>query len=169
VGAAVAKATDSATVNVLPLAISLRKTVGKFGGTPACPAAGVVKVKPGETVEYCYTVTNTGAYSLAVHSLVDDKQGDLLDDVAFVLAPGASATNLDLGKVVTATLQVTTTNVATWTAGVAAVGELEAAQLTVSAVSAVGAATVNVPPVPTALDPTDQPGRRKVFLPAIPD
>ena len=163
-------ATAAATVNVLPLAIELTKTVGVFGQGPACASQGTITVDHGTTVAYCYTVTNTGAYTLSVHSLVDDKLGEILNNRAATLAPGASLSTIDLGVVVTTTLDLTTTNVATWTATLALPVSAAATHVQGVSVTAMSAAKVNVKPeAPTALDPTDQPfpPGHDIFLPVI--
>jgi hypothetical protein len=112
----------------------------------------------GDTVYYCYRVTNTGNVPIDLHDLDDDKLGDLLEpDLTLALAPGASVDTVAAGLAITASLDITTTNVATWT------GRTGSAVATASAT-----ATVNVPPPPTDLDETDQPGRPgRIFLPAV--
>jgi hypothetical protein len=88
-----------------------------------------------------------------VHDLVDSELGVILASEVFTLNPGESLTNLDLGVPVSATLAVTTTNVATWTARF---GELVQ--------SDTDSAVVNVPPEPTALDEDEQPDAPDDFL-----
>ena len=106
----VATATATATVTLLPQpAITLTKTVGV---DPAdCAASSAISVNRGAAVVYCYTVTNTGDVSLALHDLTDSALGDLLDGHGFDLAPGATTSITR-----TATLTATTVNTATWTA-----------------------------------------------------
>lgn len=98
----------------IPEAISLVKTVGTTAGE--CATTTSISVATGTTVYYCYTVTNDTQSTLATHSLSDDQLGDLLTDAAQDLAPGASASSVDLGVEASATLTATTTNTATWTA-----------------------------------------------------
>jgi hypothetical protein len=94
--------------------ISLVKTVGTTPGV--CATTSNISVSAGATVYYCYTVTNNTLSTLATHSLSDDKLGALMANVAQSLAPGASTNTVALGKTVTATINDTTTNNATWTA-----------------------------------------------------
>ena len=89
--------------------LSLTKTVGTLPNT--CALTNEITVTAGTPVYYCYTLTNTGKISLVTHTLVDDKLGVLLNDVVINLAPGASTF-----VTAPATIQITTTNVATWTA-----------------------------------------------------
>jgi len=104
----VAKA--EAQVKLVDVELVLTKTVGIEGITPACAITDTLHVPVGTTVRYCYTVENRGSSPLISHTLADDHLGKLLDNDSFVLAPGTTyATSL------TATLSVSTTNVATWT------------------------------------------------------
>ncbi|MEZ4732273.1 MAG: M4 family metallopeptidase [Caldilineaceae bacterium] len=99
-----------ARVKLIDVDLILTKTVGIVGITPACAITETLQVPVGTTVHYCYTVENRGAIPLASHTLMDDHLGKLSDNLSFTLAPGATyATSL------TATLNVSTTNVATWT------------------------------------------------------
>jgi hypothetical protein len=100
----------------IPQSISLVKTVGTVAD--ACATTTSISVEKGTTVYYCYTVTNNTEITLSTHSLSDDKLGDLLTDVAYDLAPGASANTVALGKTISATPTASTTNVGTWTAEV---------------------------------------------------
>jgi subtilisin-like proprotein convertase family protein len=122
------------TVEAEP-AIELVKTVGT---DPAiCAMTDVITVTEGSDVYYCYTVTNTGNITLPLHDLVDDQLGMLLDDFPFDLAPGASVSTVDAGAVISATLNDTTMNTATWTA----FGDSLSAEASASA-------TVNVNAIP---------------------
>lgn len=113
-------------------AISLTKTVGT---DPAvCATTDEITVVAGSTVYYCYEVENTGNVTLNLHDLEDSELGTILDGFSYALTPGASAF-----LTVTATINVTTTNTATWTAYNA--GPSDEATATDSA-------TVNVTPVP---------------------
>ncbi len=106
---AVATATDSATVNILPAEISLAKTVGL--DPSVCADTNELVVAPGTAVVYCYTVTNTGETTLSLHDLDDTELGNILDGFVFDLLPGASAFVTQ-----TAVITQTTVNTATWTA-----------------------------------------------------
>ncbi len=97
------------TVTNLAPAITLSKTVGT--DPSACASTDVITVAEGSAVNYCYTVQNTGGVSLTIHSLLDDQLDTLLDEAEVTLPVGAS---FSYSK--TATVPVTTTNVATWTA-----------------------------------------------------
>lgn len=65
----------------------------------------------GDEVTYCYTVANTGTFTLTNHDLVDSEWGSLLNNFPYTLAPGASF-HITLTTFVTET----TINNATWTA-----------------------------------------------------
>jgi|GEM_PF-1344800 len=91
-------------------AISLTKTVGTTPGV--CAAGDNITVTAGTEVYYCYQVENTGDVAFNFHDLVDDQLGTLLNDFAYVLAPGAFSPQV----IVPATPMATVTNVATWTA-----------------------------------------------------
>ncbi|MCE7980608.1 MAG: hypothetical protein DYG89_05400 [Caldilinea sp. CFX5] len=113
-----------ATVNLIispttPLvSFALSKTVGIDGIKPLCTAKEEMKVPVGTAVVYCYTIRNTGSTTLTTHSLVDSDLGQLLDNVTYALAPGAA-----YSVTFTKTLTVSITNVATWTATIADVGQ----------------------------------------------
>ena len=111
-----ATATDSATVMVTPInaAITLVKTVGTDAAT--CALTTNIQVNSGDTVYYCYTVTNTGNYTLPLHDLVDDQLGVIFSGLAYDLAPGASVDTVAAGLTISAQIWVDTTNTATWTA-----------------------------------------------------
>lgn len=87
------------------------KTVGIDGITPLCTTTGTIKVPVNTTVVYCYTIRNSGLVTLTTHTLSDDKLGMLLNNVSRTVAPSATFSHN-----VTATLTISTTNVATWTA-----------------------------------------------------
>jgi hypothetical protein len=106
---AIAMASDSATVNILPAAISLTKTVGL--DPSVCAETDEITVAAGTAVTYCYEVTNTGDVALSLHDLEDSELGDLLTAFSFVLEPGAS-----LFITQTAVITQSTVNTATWTA-----------------------------------------------------
>ena len=178
-------ARDGAEVAVRDVGLALRKTVGVAGKPQTSPcaassaASSAVDVQPGTAVAYCYTVENTGAFTLTVHSLVDDQLGDLLREIDYPLAAGARVSTVDLGLTITATLDVTTTNVATWTALVDEPSLMDGAALGQDlSVQAVAEATVFVSAdgeinrLPTALAETGEPrapwvGDRRLYLPLV--
>jgi len=112
-GAALAKSSGIATLvnDDTPLTLVLSKTVGIQNISPVCTNLARIKVPVGTTVVYCFTLRNQSAYTPNRHTLVDDHLGPLLDDLPFELAPNASFT---ISR--TATLSVSVTNIATWTA-----------------------------------------------------
>lgn len=94
--------------------ITMQKTVGTEAGV--CATTDTIEVVNGETVYYCYEVTNTGNVTLSLHDLDDDQLGQLLNDFAFDLAPGATVSTVDAGATFSATITADTTNTAVWTA-----------------------------------------------------
>lgn len=92
-------------------AITMVKTVGTNLDPNDCATTDPISVPAGTTVQYCYTVTNTGTEQLNYHTVVDDQLGVLLQNFPFALTPGASA-------FFTAQTQIdnTVTNSATWDA-----------------------------------------------------
>ena len=99
------------------LSIAVTKTVGTTPGV--CAATSAITVPPGTTVYYCYTVTNTGSVALDLHTLVDDQLGTIFSGLNYALAPGSSVNTVAAGVTVSAVMNATTTNVATWTASIA--------------------------------------------------
>jgi subtilisin-like proprotein convertase family protein len=95
-------------------AISLTKTVGTAPGV--CATTDNISVTVGTTVYYCYEVTNIGSVPLDLHDLVDDQLGTIFGGFAYALAPGSSVNTVDAGLTVSAVINTTTTNSATWTA-----------------------------------------------------
>lgn len=91
----------------------LTKTVGTQPA--ACAATDAISVLAGTEVVYCYEAANTGPLTLALHDLEDSRLGTILAQHAYTLAPGAT-TWVTRASVVTATVPVTITNAATWTA-----------------------------------------------------
>lgn len=90
--------------------ITLSKTVGTTSGV--CATTSKVTVAAGTTVYYCYQVENTGNVTFTYHSLVDSELGTLFSNSPYVLGPGDVAPPY----FASATINITTTNVATWTA-----------------------------------------------------
>jgi subtilisin-like proprotein convertase family protein len=109
-----AAASDTATVNVANLGISLSKTVGTEAGV--CAATDAIEVEAGTQVYYCYTVENTGDEALALHDLVDDELGAIFLGLAYDLLPGESVNTVAAGLEISAIINETVTNTAVWTA-----------------------------------------------------
>ncbi|MBE7528546.1 MAG: hypothetical protein HND44_23745 [Chloroflexi bacterium] len=124
------------TVEAQNPAIAITKTVGTAPGV--CAATDTITVDEGTTVYYCYAVTNTGNVPLGLHDLDDSELGNLFTGLAYNLLPGASVDTVAAGLTISATLNVTTTNTATWTAYNAG---------PINLVTATASATVNVTPV----------------------
>ncbi len=97
-------------------AISLNKTVGTTPGV--CAATDDITVVAGTEVYYCYQVENTGSVTLNFHDLVDTELGTILDNLPYVLDPGAFSPQV----IVPDTPMFSVTNVATWTAVTALTG-----------------------------------------------
>ncbi len=153
-----AEATDAATVNAAPPApgIAVTKTVGIDPGV--CASVNNVTVPAGTTVYYCYTAKNTGNMALPLHDLEDSELGPIFTGLDYTLAPGSSVNTVAAGVTVSATIDVATTNVATWTAYV---------DDSVTAQSVTGTDSATVRLTPTDLDPDDQPGGGRLYLPQI--
>jgi hypothetical protein len=134
-------ASDSATVTVTPKqpSLALRKTVGVDAAV--CSTYSDIIVLSGTTVYYCYTVTNTGNITLPLHTLIDDKLGNLLVGFPYNLGPGQSVSSVAAGAVISAVITANTTNVGVWTAGVPGGGSVSA---TSSATVRVGKASISV-------------------------
>ncbi len=118
---------DTAQVSVA--SFTLTKTVfvdgyrervsGEFNPSD-CALSSNIKVPANTTVKYCYTITNTGDYTLTKHSLVDSHfPAPILIDFPRELGPNQNFSTIDAGVDVTQTLTLSTTNVATWTATLA--------------------------------------------------
>jgi hypothetical protein len=127
--------TDAITV---PASISLNKTVSAIPNL--CTSSDEITVEAGNTVTYCYEVSNTGPLTLTLHNLEDSQLGTLLSGLHVELPPGDSAT-----LVQSATVTTTTVNTATWTAY-----NLDPSGGITNVVSATDMATVTV----TTLPPT---------------
>ena len=101
----------SLTVPSLPApAIVLTKTVGTTPGV--CAATDEITVPAGTEVYYCYQVENTGDVAFNFHDLEDSELGVILDNFPYTLSPGAFSPQV----IVPETINITTTNCATWTA-----------------------------------------------------
>jgi hypothetical protein len=99
---------DNDTASVL-----FRKTVSLAGYPPACSEQSTIQAPVNTTIVYCYTIRNTGNITFTTHTLADDHLGALLVNEEILLAPNAS-----VSRTFTATIAVTTTNIATWTASI---------------------------------------------------
>jgi hypothetical protein len=109
------------------LSIDFTKTVGLDPNS--CAGSNVLNLPyGGDTVTYCYEVTNTGTVTLTEHDLVDTELGTLLSGFAYDLTPGSS-----VWITASATITQTTVNTATWTAsdGVDTVSRDSSATVTV--------------------------------------
>ncbi len=104
---------DRALVSLVP-SISLTKTVGLDPGV--CASTDTINANSGMPVYYCYEVANTGLFTLPLHDLVDTELGSILSGFAYDLAPGASVDTVAAGLTLSATVDHTTVNTATWTA-----------------------------------------------------
>jgi hypothetical protein len=105
--------TRSASVALTDSSLNLIKRVGIEGIEPACPELMDRMVPVATTVVYCYHMQNVGSENFTHHSLVDSDLGLILDNEARIVPPGGS-----YSLMVTKTLTVSVTNVATWTATV---------------------------------------------------
>lgn len=110
-GFAVDDVTVTACQPVAP-AITVEKTVGTDVNT--CAATANITVPYGTDVTYCYTVQNTGDITLTNHTVVDDVLGTLVSNLAYPLAPTASA----FFTATVSSLTSSVTNVVTWTASI---------------------------------------------------
>lgn len=163
---------DSDTAEVRIANIEVVKTVGVVGDSPDCPAASDIQAPISTTVQYCFTVTNIGSYTLTTHSLFDDHLGTIFTDLTRELAPGESFSTVDVGLTLTDTLYTTTTNIATWTASAGepvvnnpvSAADFGAAQVVVEVTTQTSAVVRITADPPTAVDPDDQPGESTEFL-----
>ncbi len=97
-------------------AIELNKTVGVVPGV--CATTDSITVSTGTTVYYCYQVENTGDVTFNFHDLDDDQLGVILNDLPYVLAPGAFSPEVIVADVVSGPV----VNTGTWTAATAVGG-----------------------------------------------
>lgn len=136
---------DNLSLTTPTAAIMMDKTVGLDPGV--CATTDEVNVPTpyeGNPVYYCYTVTNTGDFTLTVHDLVDSELGVLLDGLNYALGPGDSVDTVAAGLEFSATITQPTVNTATWTACNPAPGELQACIDGTDVVSYTDVATVTV-------------------------
>lgn len=135
------------TVTINNSSIEFTKTVWIAGLPMPCGSTNTLRVPVSTTVSttvaYCYTIHNTGLVTLTQHTLVDDQLGTILTGHPYTVTPGATYTTL-----VTQTIAVTTTNIATWTAATARLA-------TVEPITATAVATVTLS---IATDDQDQDG-----------
>ncbi|HEY1012825.1 MAG TPA: proprotein convertase P-domain-containing protein, partial [Herpetosiphonaceae bacterium] len=94
--------------------LELAQTVGTAPGV--CATTSQINVLAGTLVHYCYTITNTGNYTVTNHTLTDSRLGVLLDDAVYPLGPGASVNSVTLGLSATLRITAPTTSTATWSA-----------------------------------------------------
>ena len=114
-GERVAGDTATTTVTVVPpiVSASLTATVGTDPATCGDQRALAFDSGP-QTVYYCYTITNTGEFTIPVHDLSDDLFGPILTGFEFDLGPGESVNTVAAGEVLARELAASTANVATW-------------------------------------------------------
>jgi hypothetical protein len=112
-------ATDShsAVVNFTPIEpdIVMTKTVGTAPGLCATTTTIVLPIGGGD-VYYCYTIRNTGNYTLTRHDLSDDKLGGIMAGTVYTLAPGQSIDTVSAGITASAFITQDTVNIGSWTA-----------------------------------------------------
>ncbi|MDV7390120.1 hypothetical protein RZS08_02150, partial [Arthrospira platensis SPKY1] len=82
---------------------------------------------------------NTGNVTLNLHDLEDDELGEIFAGLVYALTPGSSVDTVAAGLTISATINMTTTNTATWTAYNTGPTDV---------VTATASATVNVTPLP---------------------
>ncbi len=95
-------------------ALMLSKTVGLTPGE--CGVSEVIGVPAGTVVYYCYTILNTGASPLALHSLSDSEAGPVLADLDYAVPPGSAIDTVTLGRILSETVTATTVSAGVWTA-----------------------------------------------------
>lgn len=126
----------TASVNLIHAAVTLSKTVSIATIRPLCTAQTQLKVPVNTQIVYCYTLSNRGEEALLMGELVDSHLGLLLPATSNLLVPMAQVQHL-----VSATLSVSTTNIATWTLtlplrGVAALASAAESAISTSGVTA---------------------------------
>lgn len=134
-------ASTSATVTVTSKASSIEftKTVWIADLPAPCGITNTLCIPVTTTVAYCYTLYNNGIITLTHHTLADDQLGTLLAGRAYTLTPGATYTTI-----VTQTIAVTTTNVATWTAAALRFTPVEPPTATAVATVTLSTSTIRV-------------------------
>lgn len=130
----VVSAPATVTVTIRSSSIEFTKTVWIAGLPAPCGITNSLRVPVSTTVAYCYTVHNNGISTLTHHTLTDDNLGTLLAGQTYTLTPDAT-----YQVIVTQTMAVTTTNVATWTAATSRLAAVE--PLTATAVATVTLST----------------------------
>lgn len=111
----------TATFTGPTVSIEVEQTVGTDPAT--CADSVDVTVFAETTIYYCYTVENTGSVTLTSHTLEQSALGEIFTNLAYDLAPGETTDTVQLGQVVSQTVTVSSSTVATWTAAVDAVGQ----------------------------------------------
>lgn len=94
-----------------PVELDLSLRVGIWGIEPPCTTQTVLKVPRDTAVTYCYTVHNQTGITQTIHTLTDSHWGTVFDHLPLVLGPEAVHTH-----VISRTVTVSTTHLATWTA-----------------------------------------------------
>jgi hypothetical protein len=125
-----------------------------------CANSSDVSFLPGTTLYYCYTIVNTGQVPWSHHSLENNVHGLLFADRALTLAPGQSINTVALGEVISQTLSLSATTVATWTASLdEQLAELDAAQSGLAVVhTAHSVLTMVTPSVQLSITVSPEPG-----------
>jgi hypothetical protein len=92
--------------------ITLSQTLAEDNGNPTqCGTSTNLSATAGDSINFCYVVTNNSGITLNFHTLGDDVDGNFFTNTPFTLAPGASA---QYNRIVTVTASESPT--ATWVA-----------------------------------------------------
>jgi hypothetical protein len=91
--------------------LSLAVTVSTDLAPGSCGTADTIDITAGDQVNFCYTITNDAAETLAYHTLSDDLNGILFSELAQDVPPGASFQYNDV-RVVPTTQTLTSTWIA---------------------------------------------------------
>ena len=124
--------------------ILITKTVGVTPGV--CATTDEISVTAGTDVYYCYEVTNSGNLTLYLHDLADSELGTLFASLPYTLTPGSSVDTVAAGLTISATINATTVNTATWTA-------YNSGPIDVVTATATATVTVLIPPPNIFVDP----------------
>ncbi len=110
---------DTTSVTILPVPqITVSGGVGT--GENECSINSTFNIPLGSIAYYCYRVTNTGPITVQTHTITDNVLGELLRDKTFILEPDESITTLELGLIISKTIDFTETIVsqATWVSSI---------------------------------------------------
>ena len=132
-----ASALATVTITIKPAAsIEFTQSVWIAGLPAPCGITNHLRVPISTTVAYCYTLHNSGIITLTHHDLVDDQLGAILTTAPYTLLPGATH-----NVVMTQTIAMATTTVATWTAATARLTPVEPLRATATATVALSTPT----------------------------